>query len=347
MTFNWRYIFNTLQNGFRKLSRKDIDESPSGVSPAQTDENYGFRVLHGNAAALSCKTVIVLGVERGGTSMVAGSLAKLGIYMGDTISAVYEDPQFAHYLKTNDKTKARQLIAARNGSHEIWGLKKPSARLYTASWVRLFRNPVFVVVFRDIMAVANRRAVSRGMKVTDGMNDALNRYGDILHFISTARRPSLLVSYEKALLKPSDYVHSLADFLGIDLTAVNPADCLNFIQPSPEAYRRASRRHEGWQGTLEHVFGDKVVGWAFRDNQPQPVTVILTVNGGETLKAIADISRKDVQEYHKHVSEFSGFEISLPSRLALEDGDLLSVRIAGEDADLNNSPRRYSPAAPC
>jgi hypothetical protein len=121
-------------------------------------DNVGVNTLNGSAADLAHKTVLVLGAGRGGTSMVAGALSKLGIYMGESLSSYYEDGVLANCLSQNDKQQAKKIIQERNDKYSMWGFKKPSLRLWL--WLNLFREPVYVVVFRDAFATANRRVIS-------------------------------------------------------------------------------------------------------------------------------------------------------------------------------------------
>ena len=69
------------------------------------------------------RTLVVLGVERGGTSMVAGVLRALGVPMGDRAGLNHEDPAF---LK-DDPDKLRRAIRTRNKQHDMWGFKVPKA----------------------------------------------------------------------------------------------------------------------------------------------------------------------------------------------------------------------------
>ena len=88
------------------------------------------------------RTVIVLGVPRGGTSMVAKILSVLGVFMGDKLGATYEDPDFFrvmqrfgnmppwrrkwHFLQRRKVlSDIQSLVAQRNVDHEVWGWKFP------------------------------------------------------------------------------------------------------------------------------------------------------------------------------------------------------------------------------
>ena len=57
--------------------------------------NDGMLVLNDNACTQSQRTLIVLGAPRGGTSMVAGVLHHLGVYMGSDLLPTFEDPSLS------------------------------------------------------------------------------------------------------------------------------------------------------------------------------------------------------------------------------------------------------------
>lgn len=61
------------------------------------------------------KTFIVLGNPRGGTSLIAGALIGLGVYMGDYTTPQYEDRKVQKYWSDPQGTKKfKQLIDIRN-----------------------------------------------------------------------------------------------------------------------------------------------------------------------------------------------------------------------------------------
>lgn len=318
----------------------ELISTPSDVTIVRHDEsgNSGMCIINGSAAHLPRRTILVLGQERGGTSMVAGALDLLGIYMGNTLSpAVHEDHELGHFLKVDDRVRARQLIRARDSEHDTWGLKKPTLRLLTRRWQKLFREPVYVVVFRDILAIANRRRVSRGHDLISAMYESLDQFHRLIDFARATRRPTLMVSYEKALNDPEAFVRALAEFLGIE-DEERQAKAAAFIRPSPDSYLRVTRVPEGWLGWVERVGSTRVEGWAFRKGQVDPVTVILTLPGGIELKRLADQPRQDVRDYHRHPSVAVGFGFDLAGEHCLQDGDCIQVHIEGEETGLNNSP---------
>ena len=106
------------------------------------------------------KTVIVFGAARGGTSMTAGVLSCLGVHMGEdeAIAPFYEHRSFAKCFLKNDKVAATTIARELDQEHPVWEVKSPHRQLWR--WRNIFREPVYLVVFRDLVATANKRRVS-------------------------------------------------------------------------------------------------------------------------------------------------------------------------------------------
>lgn len=94
------------------------------------------------------KTVVVCGIERGGTSMVALCLDALGISMGANLGSTGEDPDLIrlrheHSIDGSDynKGRIRSFINHRNTDNSIWGLKIPN--VFADGYIfEYLRNPV-------------------------------------------------------------------------------------------------------------------------------------------------------------------------------------------------------------
>ncbi len=300
--------------------------------------NSGLCVLNGNAAQLAAKTVVVIGLARGGTSMVAGALEKLGVHMGETAPPLYEDHTLGRRIESRNFRAARRVVRERDGRHDTWGIKNPARVLWSRRWQKLFREPVYVAVFRDAMAIANRRSVSREKDLFGELSVVLAQYREMVGFLRTCRRPALLVSYEKALIDPAGFATQLAAFLGIHDTR-RIADAAGFVRPSPAEYHAVARHRADWNGYLDVVAPDQVVGWAFRTGDSRPAIVQLTVNDRIEFLVAADLPRPDVKHHYRHVTDRCGFAFPLPDTLRLKAGDTVSVRLQGENEDINNSPR--------
>lgn len=330
------------------------------------NENDGLVVLNGTAAALPRKTVLVLGAPRGGTSMVAGTLSKLGAFMGDPqgIEPFYENAELGACSKARDLKAARTVIARFNREHPLWGIKVlPKSWRF---WLRkgLFHEPVYLVVLRDPLAVAKRRLVSkdkaliaamergRGTATADMMSDgsvlrelfrALLLNFRLLAFLWFNKRPALLVSYEKAVTRPMDFVKGVSEFIGVT-DAARMQEAVAFVTPSPKAYVMRSSTFSQLDSTAE-LFGyldiveaSALTGWALSVADPRPLRLELFVNGELAATTTADVPRDDVAKADPRFRAAAGFAFQLSPDRRPAKGDRLEVRIAGTDVHLVNSP---------
>ncbi|ORE85148.1 Lipopolysaccharide biosynthesis protein [Oceanococcus atlanticus] len=180
------------------------------------------------ATGTAQKTLIVLGVSRGGTSMVAGLLSLLGVSMGETLSAgSHEDPAF----HTRDVAALRKLVDQRNAQHDLWGWKYPHTLDYLGKIHGQLRNPHFVVIYRDAMSVAQAFQRADGTDLKIALKDAQRRYDKLTRFCLDCEDPLMTISYEKAINNPNALLRELARFCGVSMSLELKARCLQFIEP--------------------------------------------------------------------------------------------------------------------
>jgi len=306
-----------------------------------SNKNTGYGILNGDAAGLACKTVLVLGIGRGGTSMAAGTLSKLGVYMGEQLSSRYQDSALLDCINRNDKKQAKKIIRERNEKYPVWGIKK----LQLWRWDTLFREPVYVVIFRDLFATANRRVTLFNISLLSEMFKILGLNFLLLVFLRLSRRPVLIASYEKALLYPDEFVTGLSLFLGID-DPDKHTEAVRFINPSPAEYTtspvnyRAIRESREYLGYIDRVEAGKRTGWALSRSDPNPVVLELLINGGLKQTVTAELPRPDVAGEDARFHEKCGFQFILPDEL-LNHGDHIDVRFAATADSLINSPQKF------
>lgn len=191
------------------------------------------------------RTLIVLGAPRGGTTMAAGCLHHLGVPMGDSAGpVVFEDQVIGKSLDRGDLRGFRLAIANMNASYPVWGWKRPSAFRHLDLVAAEFREPYFIAIFRDPVAVALREHISMRFDPTPALEVTLETYSTIARFLSETNRPVLAVSYEKALRYPLHFVEALVGFVGpVSNESIDAA--LAFIDPEPEFYLSRSHRRHG------------------------------------------------------------------------------------------------------
>jgi len=211
--------------------------------------NAGINTI-GDGAVLGAaeRTYVVLGVSRGGTSAVAGLLNIFGVHMGRSGRApLFEDLRMNRALGEGlPQVEAR--IAESNSERPVWGFKGNAIpQDYSAVAARL-RNPVFVVIFRDLLAIANRAQLSAGRDIAWILERQAREYQRIVDFVATAEYYSVLLSFEKLSAHPAEVVPRLAELTGLPLDEERRRKALEFIRPAPEDYLRVSRANKAPDG---------------------------------------------------------------------------------------------------
>jgi len=92
--------------------------------------------------------IVVAGPMHSGTSLVAGTLRHLGVFMGDTFKDVgtHEDTLFAVHEYSPELVA---YIQQRNRDHATWGFKWPMLRNWFKSIEPFLLDPKYVYCHRD------------------------------------------------------------------------------------------------------------------------------------------------------------------------------------------------------
>lgn len=288
-------------------------------------------------------TVVVTGVGRSGTSMLATTLSELGIPMGRTSTAVYEDEDIQPALFHFDHTRFRQVIGMRNAAHLKWGFKFPSIQNHLfPPQLALLRNPRLIVVSRDPVAIAARAHLSdpqAGNEIAAFENVSKQIY-DLMNFVRNTSCPALLLSYEKFLVFPTAAIDAIAGFVGIEITEALRAEVLKVIAPNNLDYIKLF--HHNYRGHLDSIREGHVVGWCWQQDQDRPVEVAILANGARIASVTADLFREDLKRAGIGQGTH-GFDVDI-SGLNLPDGAIISAQSADGALTLNGSNRVYKKA---
>ena len=178
------------------------------------------------ASAGASETVIIFGTTRGGTTMVAGAVHGFGYYLGKDLLVNLEDENFAY--QTDEHMK--KTIAQRNRDHPLWGWKYPIAVEYLDRLLPFVRNPILIVVARDVAATACALTRWDNRDVSGALAEAITQGQRNLMLAIRHRLPTLYVSYEKASLNREVFLTEMGSFLGRSL-AVDREKLLRFMSP--------------------------------------------------------------------------------------------------------------------
>jgi len=163
------------------------------------------------------KTVVVIGVERGGTSMVAGVLRALGVFMGARTGRNHENPSFQHERLQDLQREIKFL----NTQHDTWGFKYPRASLMLDFYSEHLRNPVFILVTRNIASVVDSWCARGTNDPIDTALHAIEYYNSALGAMREKQCPAIVVNYEQACRSPVAFIKTLINFLEIEVPMKN------------------------------------------------------------------------------------------------------------------------------
>ena len=163
------------------------------------------------------KTVVVLGILRGGTSALAVMMAGLGIDMGSTYGTC-EDVDILQALR-RIRGDLADVIDKHNNHNLVWGFKDPVLidHRQPEELHELLRNPYYMTIWRDPVAVAQTRLnMMESLRIDDAWHRTIKEQLRLAMFLQRLPdAPKLLVSYQRLLQQPERLCANLASFLGL------------------------------------------------------------------------------------------------------------------------------------
>jgi hypothetical protein len=284
------------------------------------------------------RTLIVTGLYRSGTSLVAAILRHPGIFMGRQINdAVIEDEEVGAALHSGDDGALRRLIDERNASHGTWGFKIPQVHTdLRPEQLALFDNAHLIVTFRDIAAIAVRNSLSEYRDAMTALRDAVGQLAGLVAYLDSVSAPSLLLSYEKALIFPGDFVDALLLFSGLPSDAAVRGRLVGLVEPNRKAYFSRARRI--YRGRIDGFAHGCVLGWCQRIGSNDPVRLELFIDDRLVRSFLADVLLKNLLDAEVGAGAH-GFVVDLTGLQARPDA-IIRVGIAGRVIELENSGQR-------
>ena len=160
------------------------------------------------------ESLVVCGSSRGGTSIIAFVLLRLGYHLGDRLGLYnHEDEEIVAAMKNPRQLTA--IIANRNRRLKRWGFKVPDA-IHHVDWLaKSLRNPVFLVICRNPVAIA-KTIMTREANSDSPSHDLSKAIHHGLRYmvsgtrVLTTRAPSILIDVDAARGAPEQLVRELA-----------------------------------------------------------------------------------------------------------------------------------------
>lgn len=321
------------------------------------NNNADFLIKNVENKNSESKCIVVVGVARGGTSAIASSLSSIGIYMGDEArSPTYEDHRLINCIPSKVgsvlSSKAwNQFSIVASGysqSHDQWGFKYPNIHKHLPKIHSVLDRPKYIFVYRDILAIANRRSDIHSESYIDSQYNCLRIYKNIVSFVEKYSPYSLHVSYEKLLLNKEVYIESLSEFCGTELSEAVKISALKSIEASPRDYVQWSQHQKqvkrfgntSYKGVVQSVTTEKVVGWACDTSSEEPVSVDIVVNGKVIKKCIANQHRQKIFRKFSTPTPLVGFQCIFDAPLSSSVS--IKVVISDTEVELINSGKTIS-----
>lgn len=159
------------------------------------------------------KTVVVLGAEHDGTSMVAGMLRVLGVDMGEGEGGKYEHLSFL----TDDRDKLLSQIKTNNERKGLWGFKATNAFQMMGFYDEHLSNPHYILVFKNFGSTVEGCSNYVENDSMQSVLYAMEYYDLVLGFLKGKGRPLVFAGYERVCDFPEVFFRQLADFLDLDV----------------------------------------------------------------------------------------------------------------------------------
>jgi hypothetical protein len=284
-------------------------------------------------------TVIVSGVGRSGTSMVAKVLHALGLPMGKSDGLeVLEDQEFVKALVSFDYDHMRQIISTYDALHPRWGFKFASLQNHLfPPQLAYFRNPRLIVINRDPVATASRSHASDPDRkdIEETLLNVAKQMLDMADFVCSAECPTQLISYEKFIALPDEGIDALARFCGIAVTEETRTRARHAVEPNNPDYIKLF--HPSHRGHFDAVAEGVAIGWCAENGHDDPVQVELLADGVVVTSAVADIFRHDLLEAGIGTGRH-GFRLDVAC-LAGKPDAVLQIRTVGSGYLIHNSGR--------
>lgn len=298
----------------------------------ESKKNMGVVALNAPAMKEETKTIIVVGVARGGTSVVAGTLHALGVFMGEVHSPVFEDLRLSLAFEKQSKESFKSVVEAYNQKSNAWAWKRPSSLNSLNTIAKTVRNPYFIFVFRDFVSISNRNTLSMQQGFKEGLVNALEDYTKIVKFIKKTNYPSLFVSSEKAVSNKENFVEAVSEFCQLTPTQQQKNKALTFISPDSAEYLDKTRIDKS-QGWVDEWFLQTGVlrGWANFPAQSEKSAIVQVMNGNQVIARLEASQSVTVSEGHQQQqANKHGFEVDL-KELGVSNKDTISLQVEGDD----------------
>lgn len=201
------------------------------------------------------KVLIISGMHRSGTSLVAHYLQLCGLHIGETLIepdignplGYYEDQEFLSFhrrilerehldafaidesnlqslVKSADREKAQELVDRRS-KYKQWGWKECRTSLFLDFWDRVIENATYLFLFRHPIAVTDslvRRGTDEHIvrKPVIGLRAWRIYNREIERFAADRQERAIICEIEDVIRAPTAFCGRIVELYGLELEPV-------------------------------------------------------------------------------------------------------------------------------
>jgi SAM-dependent methyltransferase len=222
---------------------EDADMTPS---PAQVGlpSSGGIHPEADGSAARPSKysKVVILGIGRSGTSAIASLLRRHGFFLGpDADEALHESASLRQEMLSGHMDKIRTTLEDWQLTHPRVAWKDPKIHTAGIGWLRtLPQDWLILTVFRDPVAIAQRRVLSDGLSFDAALALSIHGQNALFATLQGLDKKLLVLSYERLLQKPLAVINEVRDLLDLPTSDVpSPEDVWQAMRADQSNYRQA------------------------------------------------------------------------------------------------------------
>jgi hypothetical protein len=158
----------------------------------------------------------------------------------------------------------------------------------------------------------------------------------MVDFVEQLDCPVLLLSYEKSLVFPADFIDAIVRFGDLPRGTALRERLIELIEPNRRDYIDVVRRQ--YTGIIEGITGGFLCGWSRLTASADPVALELLADDRQVLAFHAELFRQDLLDAGYGAGRH-GFRLDL-GLLKLRPDTVIRVRVAAHGMELENSGRR-------
>jgi hypothetical protein len=192
------------------------------------------------------KTIVITGMHRSGTSLVASLFERAGLHVGDELlpadpsnpRGFFEDVEFLRFheealhargldfvvreplafVPTPVEVEWARTLVAKRSDRDLWGWKDPRTSLFLPFWKEELNEAQFVFIYRhpvDVLCSLVRRRTFAVADLTSALETWHTYNRSILDFFLANRDRSVLLDVYALVNQPAAAVQVIGDRLGI------------------------------------------------------------------------------------------------------------------------------------